>query len=105
MRPLAWKFLDRRMNAEQLGYIWTFIDADDPTPAAVQIGQSYVSGWDPFLGFTYDWHRRTLKYPGDPELRPLAEARHGKEMLLFYPSAWLAIVQLDDKTVEIARLD
>jgi hypothetical protein len=45
-----------------------------------------------------------LHYPSDPTFYPLAVARVREELVLFYPYAWVAVVQ-KDASFRIARID
>ena len=89
-----------------LGYLPEFLSEDDPRSAKEQINQNYKhgGGWSPLDGWVFDPSNMSIKYPGDPALKPLAAAVLHKEKLYFYPHAWLAIVQ-SDGTYEIARID
>jgi hypothetical protein len=92
---------------DMVGFIPSFLDEDDPRPAREQLDAHYGhgGGWRPMQGWDYNFHNRTLRYPGDPEMGPIAEMWLRKEMILVYPHAWVAIVQPDGVSVEIARMD
>ena len=48
---------------------------------------------------------RSLKYPGDPPLKPIAAvSRLRDEVILFYPHDWLCVVQ-PDGSFEVSRVD
>lgn len=98
-----WTFKHPRMTLERLGYIPQFIQASDPRKAAKQIAQAYIGGWHPFTGFEM-LSNGDLKYPGDPPVKLLAEAKLREETIRFYEHSWLAVIQ-PDGTFEISRLD
>lgn len=102
-RPV-WTLLDPRMTQDHLGYLPGFLSVEDPRKAREQLDSAYISGWNPFDGFTFEPKARTLKYPGDPIMRPLAETSLREEVILFYPSAWVLILQ-PNGSFEVARLD
>jgi hypothetical protein len=93
------------MTPEDLGLLPDFLSDRDPRPAAAQIDQNYAhgGGWRPQQGFTL-LPSKTLTYPGDPPLQPVAMTRLRDETLLFYPHAILAIVQ-PDGAFEVCRVD
>lgn len=103
MAQLIWTFHHPQMTMDHLGYIPGFLDDADPRGAVEQINTSYISGWSDFKGFKM-LPNRDLKYPGDPPTRLLAEAKLRDETLLFYDSAWMAVVQ-PDGSFRVARLD
>lgn len=104
-QPL-WTPLHTLATSEHLGYIPQMLDLADPRPAREQFDSNYAhgGGWVPMPGWTYDPANQTIKYPGDPALRPIARTALRDEQILLYPSAWVAIVQPDGRA-EIARMD
>jgi hypothetical protein len=103
-KPLAWELLDPRMTFDHLGYIPEFVFEDDPRPAREQINERYIfGGWRSFKGFKLA-KDNSLMYSGDPPQRPLAQAKLRNELIVFYPSAWVAIIQ-PDRSFDVARLD
>jgi len=90
--------------AEVWGLIPSFLHADDPHSAREQINARYIGGWEHFPGFTLDKRTMTLRYPGDPPMRPISLLLFRAEKLYMYPHAWVLIMQRDG-TWEIARLD
>ncbi len=94
------------MITEQLGLLPYFIDPQDPRPAREQLDANYQhgGGWLPVAGFTRDPKSGDLKFPGDPSLSPIAFMRLRDEMVVFYPFAFVAIVQKDG-SFEVARMD
>jgi hypothetical protein len=101
-----WKFHHPRMTFDMLGLIPLWLDVSDPRPAAEQLNANYQhgGGWRPFSGFTFNPESRTLYYPGDPPMKPLAEAPFRDETIFFYPHSWIMILQKDG-TFEISRMD
>jgi hypothetical protein len=99
-----WTILDPRRTIADLGYIPSFLSKDDPRPAKEQFNANYpFGGWRPMQGFRLR-DDNSLSYPGDPPLRPIAETQLRDELILVYPSAWVAIIQRD-RAFEVARLD
>lgn len=94
------------ITQEWLGFIPTFINPADPTPAAQQIDANYQhgGGWRPMKGWTLDPDTLAISYKGDETYQPWAIAKHGDERIVFYDCAWIAIVQ-PDGSFEIDRLD
>lgn len=105
MTTLIWQFLHPDMSTEHLGLIPYFLDDADPRTAAEQIHANYeFGGWQPFDGWLYMKDDGTLRYPGDPVLRPLAKTKLRNEELFFYNHGWVGIRQPDGR-FEVARLD
>ena len=69
--------LDHRYSDPSfVGFIPTFLDLDDPRPAKEQFAERYeYGGWRNQDGFTAIDGTPTLKYPGDPPLKPIAVMR------------------------------
>ena len=86
------------------GYIPTFLDEADPRPAQEQFDERYVSGWHPLPGWQFDARRKSIQYPDDPVLVPLAVMRLRNQKIYVYRSAWVAIVDADG-AYEVARMD
>jgi len=104
---LIWELLHPRMTPEHLGLIPMWIHDEDPDPAWKQIDKNYQhgGGWcHGTMNFEMDMDTHILKYPGDPELRPLAQAELRDELIVFYDHAIVAIVQ-EDGSFEVARVD
>lgn len=96
---------DIAVAAESIGQIAFWLDDADPRPAAEQLDEHYAhgGGWHPFDGFVL--HKdSSIKYPGDPAMKPIAAIAFRKELILFYPMAWVMILQRDG-TFEICRMD
>ena len=101
---LDWELLHPKMTLDHLGYLPSFVLSTDPRPAREQFNERYAfGGWQPFHGFRLA-NTNSLMYPGDPPMKPLAEAKLREELICFYPSSWVAIIQ-PDRTFEVARLD
>lgn len=101
--PVWW--LDARHSyPDALGWIPTFLDLHDPRPAREQFAERYVSGWDPFHGFSFDRATLTLSYPGDPPMQPIAGTLFRDESVLVYRHAWVLVMQ-PDGAWECARMD
>jgi hypothetical protein len=105
LRIVVPKDIDPAVAAEAMGPIPAWLDEDDPRPAREQLDQNYQhgGGWDPFIGFKL-LPDGSIKYPGDPALKPLAALAFRKELILFFPFAWVMILQKDG-TFEICRMD
>jgi hypothetical protein len=100
---LEWELLHSEVTPEHLGLIPYFVFASDPRPAKEQFNERYISGWTPFNGFKMLGGSR-LKYPGDPAFAPLARTKLRDETILFYPHAWVVIMQ-PDGSFEACRMD
>jgi hypothetical protein len=94
--------IDPRFHLDDLGYIPTFLDENDPRPAREQFNERYCSGWRPQPGFTN--REAVLHYPGDPPFKPLACFEWRDEMIFFYKHAYVAIFQ-PDGSFEVCRMD
>ncbi len=98
-------FLHPEATIEHLGYLPGMLDADDPRPAAEQFNERYgFGGWRPQRGFTLDHDIFALKYPGDPMMLPIAMTHLRDELIVFYPRAYVAIVQRGGG-FEVCRMD
>jgi hypothetical protein len=98
---------ERGATLEHLGFIPQFVNAHDPRPAKDQIDEQYQhgGGWRNYTGFKLgDDNRLISQYAEDPDLLPIAEAKHDHEQLFFYDHAWTCIKQ-PDGSFEVARLD
>lgn len=96
------RLLHPRATFEHLGFIPSFLDEADPRPAREQFDERYVSGWWPLPKFKLDG--TTLKYPGDPPLKPYALIEFRDEIILVYEHDLVVIVQ-PDGGFEGARMD
>ena len=93
------------VTEDHLGFIPAFLSDLNPAKARDQLdrGYSHGGGWSPMKGWTSPDGLK-IKYPGDPALQPLAEARLGDEMIRVYDGGWVAIFQRDG-SFEVARMD
>jgi hypothetical protein len=89
-----------------LGFLPGLILESDPRPVAEQLNDRYGhgGGWQPMPGFTLNPGTFTLKYPEDPPMKPLAMSTLRDEMLVFYPHAFLMILQ-SNGAFEVSRVD
>jgi hypothetical protein len=95
----------RYSDPNYVGFIPTFLNTDDPRPAAAQFQERYVyGGWHPQDGFTNRAGLPTLFYPGDPPLRPIAVMALRNEAIFVYLHGYVAIFQ-EDGTFEACRMD
>lgn len=104
---VQWKLLHPKMTMDHLGFLPSFLQVEDPRPVSEQINERYAhgGGWSPYgKGKWKHLGEHTLKFPGDPPLKPLAEAKLRRETVVFYESAVLAVFQ-PDGTFEVTRVD
>ena len=96
----------RYADPNYVGFIPTFLDLNDPRPAAIQFQERYAygGGWRNQEGFTAIDGTPTLKYPGDPPLEPIAVMRLYDEMIFIYLHGYVAIFQ-EDGSFEACRMD
>jgi hypothetical protein len=95
----------RNFHLDFVGEIPAFLDLADPRPAKEQLHENYAhgGGWRPQEGFTKT-DRLTMRFPGDPPLKPLAAIPFREEIIVIYPHSYVAIIQPDD-SFEICRMD
>jgi hypothetical protein len=88
-----------------IGPLPMWLDEADPRPAREQLDEHYQhgGGWQPFEGFKLQRNHR-IKYPGDPAMAPLAMMKFRDELIVWYPHAWVMILQKDGSH-EICRMD
>lgn len=97
--------LHPRCTHDHVGFIPTFLDENDPRPAREQFAERYVyGGWRNQEGFEKGNVRYSLKYPGDPTLRPIATMKLRDETIMIYDHAYVAIWQ-PDGSFEACRMD
>ena len=97
--------LHPRCTVDHVGFLPTFLDLDDPRPAAEQFQERYVhGGWRNQSGFKTGKQRYSLHYPGDPPLNPIAVMHLRDETIMVYEHAYVAIWQKDG-TFEACRMD
>jgi hypothetical protein len=89
-----------------LGHLPDFLNAKDPRPAREQFNAHYrFGGWQPMQGFRLSsGDPPRLLYPGDPPQHAIAFTWLRKERIIFYPHAFVLIMQAD-KSFEVARMD
>src|SRR4029077_2979212 len=99
---MIWTVFDRRVD---LGFLPGLIDEDDPRGVKEQLDDKYRygGGWRPRPGLTLR-PDQSLKYPGDPPLKPIAISQLRKEVILLYPHDWLCVIQ-PDGSFEVSRVD
>ncbi len=99
------KFLHPKAEAEDLGLIPFWLNANDPRPAREQLDSNYQhgGGWRPFKGHEL-LEDDALEYPDDPPLHPIAEIDIRNERVLIYEFGWVAIIQ-PDRSFEVCRMD
>jgi hypothetical protein len=107
MTPYPFIILDSGMSIADLGYLPGYLSENDPRSVKEQLHSGYRQGggWRPLEKFGLspapDY---LLLYPGDPPLRPWAQAALRGEMILVYPGDWVLILQ-QDGSFEVARMD
>jgi len=87
-----------------LGHIPEFLTEADPRPAAEQIAERYVGGWNPYTDKWQMTADHVLLYPGDPPFQPVAFAHLRNEVILVYRHAIVAILQANGD-FQVDRLD
>ena len=94
---------------DMCGHLPDFFSEYDPRSAKEQINDNYRhgGGWHPMERWTFDIVSKRIKYPGDPEMYPVAKMtlHEGKEEIFVYPHAWVVVSQPAEGTWEIARCD
>jgi hypothetical protein len=104
MHPVV-VLIDLRAHPHHVGLLPTFLDANDPRPAAEQFQERYLyGGWRPQEGFTKGRKRYELLFPGDPPLNPIAAMMLGEETIMVYQHGYVAIWQ-PDGSFEMCRMD
>jgi hypothetical protein len=106
MRTPTVLILDMRYaDPNYVGLIPTFLDLDDPRPAAVQFQERYeYGGWRNQDGLTAVDGTPVLQYPGDPPLKPIAMMALREEAIFVYLHGYVSIFQ-PDGTFEACRMD
>ena len=101
---VKWTLLHPKATMAHLGMLAHFLSESDPNPAANQLHRhySYGGGWRPQKGFTMSG--AGLCYPGDPPLRPIAEAIIRDETVRLFESSFVAVIQ-PDGSFETCRMD
>lgn len=101
---LVWQLLHPQAR-ELLGYLPMMFTDLNPAPVAKQIDNNYGhgGGWRSFPGFKKSANH-SLRYPGDPPMRPIARVQCRDELVLIYPHAWVVVIQ-PDGSWDVARID
>src|SRR5436190_2482904 len=100
---MIWIALHPAVTLDHLGYLPGFLSETDPRSAAEQFNTNYVyGGWRPFKGHRLNADN-SLAYPGDPPMYPIAETQLRDELILLYPSDWVAIIQ-PNRSFEVCRM-
>ena len=88
-----------------IGYVSEMLNTDDPRSLRDQLDQGYRhgGGWNPIKGFKLN-EDNSLKYPGDPKMKVMYEARFGDQLFCVYEHAWFAIINAD-RSFEVCRMD
>jgi hypothetical protein len=102
--PLMMIGLHERATPEHAGFIPSFLDENDKRPASEQFDERYISGWRPQEGFKLNEGDMSLRYPGDPVMKPILAIIFREELILMYPHEYVAIVQKDG-SFEACRMD
>jgi hypothetical protein len=102
---LKWVAMHPSATYDHVGAIPLMVSERNPQRATEQLnaGYGHGGGWRPFDGFAMG-RDHSLKYPGDPPLRPLAQAWLRDELIIVYEHAWVAVVQ-PDGSFEVCRMD
>jgi hypothetical protein len=97
-------FLLNNGTPEDLGFIPSFLDEQDPRRAREQLDAHYNMGG----GWSSKPHRvddqGVMHYPGDPPLLPIAVTGLHREQVFVYPLGYVSIVQPDGSFV-VQRMD
>lgn len=94
------------------GFIPHWLNEYDSRPAALQLGSKYVhgGGWRPFSSsenpkFKVLEEDMSIKYPGDPRMRPFVKFVLRHEEVYMYQSGWVMVWNTKTKHHEICRMD
>ena len=100
---MLWLTVDPRVD---LGFLPELLSDQDPRPVKQQLIDKYRygGGWKPISGFTLQRKTMTLRYPGDPPLRPRARTQVRDEMVCLYDYDFLLVLQADG-SFEVSRVD
>ena len=93
------------LKSVDLGFLPGLIDEGDPRGVREQLDDKYRygGGWRPMPGLTLR-PDRSLKYPGDPPLKPIAVMAMRDELIFVYLHGYVSIFQKDG-TFEACRMD
>jgi hypothetical protein len=99
------ELLHPRVGPDVMGILPDFLDPDDPRPVREQFNERYAhgGGWHPMDKWKL-LKDNSISYPGEDPLKPLAQLKFRKELVVLYEHSWVAIIQ-PDRTFEISRMD
>ena len=99
------RFLHPRATWDHVGSIPDMLSEHNPKSAKEQLHNGYPQGggWIPFEGFELRADN-SIKYPGDPPHKPIAELHLRNELILVYEHSWVAVIQ-PNRSFEICRMD
>lgn len=101
---VPFKLLHPRATQEMLGAIPFWLDEANPATAKDQLNAAYhFGGWIEVPGFTLN-DDDSLSYPGDPDLKPIAEAMVHEEKVYMYQYSIIAVVR-QNRTFNVTRMD
>lgn len=91
---------------EVVGFIPAFVSEENPDSVTKQINDrySYGGGWNPLEGFVMDKSDKSIQYPEDPKLMPLAVGVIKGCEVIVYDHGWVAVVN-EDGNYEVSRID
>jgi hypothetical protein len=100
-----WATFDPGFTIEHLGFLPDILWPDDPRSVKDQLNDRYAhgGGYRSSSGFKL-CKDMALKWPGDPLQRPLAAVLINQELVVFYPHAFLLVMQ-PDGSFEVTRVD
>ena len=105
---MIWILRHPSATPERLGLIPGFLNERDLRPAVEQLDANYAhgGGWRPFDAdvFTMLADGLRSKYPGDRDLRLIAETKLREEVIRLYELEIVAVVQ-PDGSYAVARMD
>lgn len=101
----TWIRMNPRATLDHVGCIPEFLSESDPDSAVQQLHKNYAhgGGWHSLPGFTLG-DDCSLRYPGDPPLRPLWRTRLRRELIIVYECAFVAVIQ-SDRSFDVSRMD
>ena len=105
----VWAVNTDRGNADMLGFIPLWVDGlpEGVSPCdAIHENYRHGGGWQDFDGFTYNDETLALEYPGDPAVEPFAVgAVRPPYVVLMYPHSWVCVLNIEDDSYRVARID
>jgi hypothetical protein len=105
MEVMEVELLHPRVGPDVMGILPDFLDLADPRPVREQFNERYAhgGGWSPMSKWKL-LKDNSISYPGEDPLKPLAQLKFRKELVVLYEHSWVAIIQ-PDRTFEISRMD